>query len=303
MNKPLYAVALHGGAGAKPGRDYSREIDHMREVVLAAGRSLAQGGSALNVAVEAVAALEASGLYVAGRGASPNCDGHYELDACLMDGHSGEAGAVAALQGFVSPIRVAHAVMTRTPHVLLAGAGAAAFAKAQAMEPIADPDLWFTRAGRGESNHPPGLVPDHGPGSASGLAHGTVGCVVRDGLGRLAAATSTGGVFGKMPGRVGDSPIIGAGAWADGSAAVSCTGQGEFFLRTAAAAQLAYRMRFGGQDLASSADQVLAEIKAMGGEGGLIAMDAEGRVAMPFVSGGMKRAALLTDGTVISEAF
>ena len=123
--------------------------------------------------------------------------------------------------------------MERTPHVMLTGAGAAAFADAQGLTQIADPQAWFTRAGGDEANHPPGA-----------LAHGTVGCVVRDGQGRLAAATSTGGVFGKLPGRVGDSPVVGAGAWADARVAVSCTGQGEYFLRIAAAAQLAHRMRF-----------------------------------------------------------
>jgi L-asparaginase/beta-aspartyl-peptidase (threonine type) len=182
--------------------------------------------------------------------------------------------------------------MDWTPHVMLAGEGAARFAASQKLAAIADDAAWFTRAGQDESNHPPGV-----------LAHGTVGCVVRDGEGRLAAATSTGGVFGKLPGRVGDSPLIGAGGWADDRVAVSCTGQGEYFVRVAAAAQLAHRMRFGGQSLEVAAAAVLAEIRALGGEGGLIAVDAAGNVAMPFVSAGMKRAALMPDGNIVSEAF
>jgi isoaspartyl peptidase/L-asparaginase-like protein (Ntn-hydrolase superfamily) len=299
MTNTPYALALHGGAGARPGRDYGREIAHMRSLVLAGGERLAKGEDALTVAVEMVAELEASGLYVAGRGSSPNTLGDYELDACVMAGQTGLAGAVAALQGFESPIKAALAVMQTTPHVLLAGEGARAFAKAAGLAEIADLEAWFTRAGRDESNHAPG----EGPSSAAQLAHGTVGCVVRDGQGHLAGATSTGGVFGKRPGRVGDSPIIGAGAWADQTVAVSCTGQGEFFLRTAAAAQIAFRMRFGGQDVETAAKGVLAEIKAMGGEGGLIAIDHAGAITLPFASAGMKRAALYQNGTVVSEAF
>ncbi len=292
MDFPI-ALALHGGAGARRHRDYGREIAHMRGLVEAARDRLLAGAAALDVAVGTIQALEASGFYVAGRGASPNAAGHYELDASLMDGRTGEAGAVAALIGFESPISVAEAVRRATPHVMLAGLGAARFARSQGLAEIGDPETWFTRAGQDESNHPPG----------GALAHGTVGCVVRDAQGRLAAGTSTGGVFGKLEGRVGDTPIPGAGVWADRAVAVSCTGQGEYFIRVAAAAQVAMRLRFAGQGLRQAAEAVLDEISALGGEGGMIAVAADGEIAMPFVSEGMKRAALYADGRIDAEAF
>jgi len=293
MSKAGFAMALHGGAGARRGRDYAREIEHMRSLIEAGRDRLASGASAMDVVVETVCALEDSGLYVAGRGASPNASGVFELDAGLMDGPSGRAGAVAALEGFQNPLLVAKAVMDTTPHVLLAGEGAGALAKKLGLKPVSGPD-WFTPAGLGESNFAPG---------ASALAHGTVGCVVRDMEGRLAAATSTGGVFNKLPGRVGDTPIVGAGVFADRNVAVSCTGQGEYFIRVAAAAQVAFRIRLGGQSVSEAAQSVLDEIEGLGGDGGMICIDAEGRIAMPFVSQGMKRAALHLDGRIEAEAF
>ena len=297
MTNKCLSLVIHGGAGAMSGRDYAPELAHMRGLIEAGRDRLRAGATALDVVVETIAALEASGLYVAGRGASAGSAGKFELDASLMEGPTRRAGAVAALQGFASPIRAARAVMERTPHVLLAGAGAAAFARAQGLEPIGDPGAWFTP-----------MSPNIGPlafagMSDDGLAHGTVGCVVRDAAGHLAAATSTGGTYGKMPGRVGDTPIPGAGAWADGQVAVSSTGLGEFFLRTAAAAQIAFRMRFGGQTLEAAAQAALAEIKALGGDGGVICVSADGDIAMPYVSGGMKRAALYPDGRIVAGAF
>ncbi|MBI2260330.1 MAG: isoaspartyl peptidase/L-asparaginase [Caulobacterales bacterium] len=287
----MTALILHGGAGARRERNYDREVGHMREVVEAMKARLDAGASALDVAVEAVTMLEDSGLYVAGRGASPNLAGAFELDASLMDGATRKAGAVAALQGFRNPIVAARAVMDHTPHVMLAGEGAALFALDQGLEPIADEEAWFTRAGQGEDNHPPGT-----------LSHGTVGCCVLDGAGRLAAATSTAGVFGKMPGRVGDTPIPGAGSWADGRVAVSGTGQGEYFIRVAACAQLGWRVE-AGQSLAEAAAAVIGQIGDLGGDGGLIALDRHGAIAQPFNSQGMKRAWLTPGGEIGVEVF
>jgi len=280
------SLVIHGGAGAMEGRDYGRELEHMRGLVEAGRDRLVAGGAALDVVVETIAALEASGLYVAGRGASANDVGRYELDASLMTGPDRRAGAVAALEGFASPIRAARAVMEKTPHTMLAGEGAGAFAKAEGLERIG-PD-WFTPARRRETQRP---------------GVGTVGCVALDGAGALAAGTSTGGTYGKRFGRVGDSPIVGAGVWADETVAVSSTGVGEYFVRTATAAQLAFRMRFGGQGLAQAADAALADVVSLGGTGGLIALTANGEIAMPFRSQGMKRAALHPDGRIDVAVF
>ncbi|MDY6924772.1 MAG: isoaspartyl peptidase/L-asparaginase [Pseudomonadota bacterium] len=287
----MTALILHGGAGARRERDYTREVAHMREVVEAMKARLDAGAPALDVAVEATAMLEDSGLYVAGRGASPNLAGAYELDASLMDGATRKAGAVAALQGFRNPVVAARAVMDRTPHVMLVGEGASLFALDQGLEPIGDETAWFTRAGQGEDNHPPGT-----------LSHGTVGCCVLDRDGRLAAATSTAGVFGKMPGRVGDTPIPGAGSWADGRVAVSATGQGEYFIRVAACAQIGWRVE-AGQPLAEAAMAVIDQIGGMGGDGGLIALDRDGTIVAPFNSQGMKRAWLTPGGEIGVEVF
>lgn len=286
MTNKCLSLVVHGGAGAMAGRDYSAEVRHMRGLVEAGRDRLRAGASALDVATETVEALEASGLYVAGRGASPNSAGRFELDASLMVGTTRRAGAVAALQGFASPIRAARAVMEKTDHVMLAGEGAAAFAAGEGLARVS-PD-WFT------------------PARSSGAQRhttGTVGCVALDETGAIAAATSTGGTHGKLFGRVGDSPIVGAGVWADARVGVSCTGLGECFLRAAAAAQLAFRLQFGGQDLATAAAAALADVKALGGDGGLIALTASGEIVMPYNSQGMKRAALHPDGRIEADVF
>lgn len=277
------AFVLHGGAGVLAERTYDAELDHMRTLAETAKTSLAEGASALDVVCAAVKAMEASGLYVAGKGASPNKAGRYELDASVMVGPGREAGAVAALEGFLSPVDAARAVMEHTPHVLLAGSGAARFCLDQGLEPVDNAPVYYT----------PAAAPD-----SRAIATGTVGAVALDSAGRLAAATSTGGTLNKVWGRVGDTPILGSGTWADERCAVSCTGQGEFFMRTNAAADVSARMRYCGQGLDAALAGTLGDVAQLGGEGGIIAVDASGAVSAQFNSPGMKRAVVHADGRI-----
>lgn len=277
-----WAIALHGGADATPGRDYQHVEKHMSDLLKNVSDRLAQGVQALKVAEYAVSQLEACGHHIAGKGASPNQDGVWELDAAIMDGRNRAAGSVSALVGFLSPIAVARSVLEATP-VMLSGAGAARFAGANGHKRVSDPQAYYEPC-----------IKEALPANAAG--HGTVGAVVRDVHGNLAAATSTGGLLNKTPGRVGDSPIIGSGTWADEGVAVSCTGEGEYFMRVAAAASVAARVKYAGQDLTEAAQGVIDEVTKLGGRGGLISIDAAGNLALPYNSRGMKRAAADANG-------
>lgn len=273
-----YAFALHGGAGAVAGRNYDSVEDHLLNLTKECEALLASGSSALDVVETAVTELERSGMYVAGRGSAPNTAGYVELDASIMYGPSREAGAVAALSGFESPIQIARGVMEKTPHVLLAGLGAQAFARSNGYAEVSDSDDYY--------QIPVGVTEDD---ISSSNAHGTVGAVALDQTGALAAATSTGGTFGKLEGRIGDTPLIGPGTWADDDIAISCTGTGEHIIRAGGAVSIACAFK-SGVNLDKAINDMLDEVKRLGGDAGVIAVTRKSEIATLYNSEGMKRA-------------
>lgn len=283
MMTDIWTLVLHGGAGVTPGRDYAEVQAHMLALVSEGADRLAAGACALDTVEWAVARLEESGLYVAGRGSAPNRAGVVEFDACIMDGSVPRAGAVAAIRDVQSPIGAARAVLDQTPNVLLVGDGATAFAREVGLAPIGDAGDFF--------RVPVGVEAAEMQAEELALGHGTVGAVARDRQGRLAAATSTGGLFGKRPGRVGDTPIPGAGTWADAHLAISCTGVGEHFILAGGAGDVAARVRYGSATPLEAADAMLARVARFGGDGGLIAIGQDGVPVFAWNSGGMKRAA------------
>ena len=296
MSETRPALVLHGGAGTIR-RDTltaaKSDAYHagLRAALRAGYAVLDDGGTALDAVVATVVALEDNPLFNAGRGAVYTSDATHEMDAALMDGRYRRAGAVAGLCGPKHPILAARAVMERTPHVLMAGEGAVRVCRAAGLE-FADP-AWFGTEARLDALHKELARRASGGDDTRSDAdkHGTVGAVALDRDGHLAAATSTGGITAKTPGRIGDTPVFGAGTWADdATCAVSATGQGEVFIRTAAAHEIDARMRWGGQSLEHAASEVVEKILApIGGDGGLVAIDAAGNIALPFNCAGMYR--------------
>ncbi|EMW6552234.1 beta-aspartyl-peptidase [Citrobacter werkmanii] len=293
-------IAIHGGAGAITRAQLSQEqelryIQALSDVVETGQRMLEEGRSALDVVTEAVRLLEECPLFNAGIGAVYTRDETHELDACVMDGNTLKAGAVAGISHLRNPVLAARLVMEHSPHVMMIGEGAENFAIAQGMERVSA-DIFSTpeRYAQLLAARTAGeIVLDH---NATPLDEnnkmGTVGAVALDMSGNLAAATSTGGMTNKLPGRVGDSPLVGAGCYANNAnVAVSCTGTGEVFIRALAAYDIAALMDYGGLSLSEACERVVMEkLPALGGSGGLIAIDHEGNVALPFNSEGMYRA-------------
>lgn len=298
---PRYALVIHGGAGViERGALGEREERLVRADLnraLDAGEAvLRQGGSALDAAVAAVEVLEDSPRFNAGRGAVFNAEGGHELDASLMEGHTRRAGAVAGVRTVRHPIRLARAVMEHSPHVMLAGDGAEAFADTRPEIERVSPD-WFDTERRRQQLEEARKRAAARQAMRREHRWGTVGAVALDAQGHLAAATSTGGMTNKRWGRVGDSPVIGAGTWADERCALSATGWGEFYIHNAVAHEVCARVRLRGEPLAAAAEAVVnGEVPALGGDGGAIALDAEGNIAMPFNTPGMYRAWIDADG-------
>ncbi len=304
-------LAIHGGAGTidRASLTPAMERDYRQALTqsLRAGQTvLAAGGSAIDAVIAAVVSLEDCPLFNAGHGAVFTSDGRNELDASIMDGRTRAAGAVAGVTRIRNPIRAAHAVMTGTRHVMLSSEGAEAFARSAGVDMV-EPSYFFTEArfaqlerartaGRLELDHDGASRTQHAT-AADDTKFGTVGAVARDRHGNLAAATSTGGMTNKQWGRIGDSPIIGAGTWAENAtAAVSCTGLGEAFMRVCAAHEVASLMRYKGLSLAAAVTEVAeAIVPAIGGTGGLIAVDAAGNVSLRFSTSGMYRGVVRGD--------
>ena len=300
MTETGFALAVHGGAGTiprdEPGLSRMASYHDGLRRALAAGRDiLAAGGNAVDAVTEAVAALEDDPLFNAGRGSVFTRAGTQEMDACVMDGSERRAGAVAGVFGPRNPVRAARAVMERSRHVLLIGDGAVAFCRENGVA-FCEPLYFHTEARRQELRRAledPGGEPPQ---------YGTVGAVALDRRGSLAAATSTGGMTGTAPGRVGDTPIIGAGTYADNATcAVSATGHGEFFIRHVAAFAIAARLRHAGQSLDQAARAVIDELAIAGGPGGVVAVDRDGALALPFSTAGMYRG-YVRDGGAIHTA-
>jgi beta-aspartyl-peptidase (threonine type) len=290
----MFGIVIHGGAGTLPRDEMNAAAEcryraGLNEAIDAGYGVLDGGGGSLDAVTRAVMLLEDNPLFNAGRGAVFTLDGRNELDASIMEGRTLKAGAVCGVTRIRNPVELARAVMEKSAHVMLAGAGAEEFASSQGFcfvpqSYFATPERWqqLERIRSGEL----GL-------SGHTISHvGTVGAVALDSFGHLAAATSTGGMTGKRFQRVGDSPIIGAGTYADDrSCAVSATGHGEVFIRAAVAHDICARVRFGGRTLSEAVREVIfAELPALGGEGGVIAIDAHGEIAMEFNSEGMFRA-------------
>ena len=284
-----WQLVIHGGAGAM--RPKHGDPDHhekaregLRAALDAGAAILSGGGSALDAVEASVRALEDDPCFNAGRGSVLTSEGVVELDAAIMDGRDRRAGAVAGLTTTRAPISLARRLMEQGPHVFLSGTGADQVARESGLEQV--DNGWFVTAERRRQLDE--LLA--GGGFDADVKYGTVGAVACDSSGHVAAATSTGGLTAKRWGRIGDSPLIGAGTYADdGSAAVSATGSGEYFIRAVAAHQLADRVRLAGESLQAALDGVLADIRELGGTGGLIAVGPAGEVAWGFTTPAMYR--------------
>jgi beta-aspartyl-peptidase (threonine type) len=293
-----WKLVIHGGSGSMRPGGLMAELDEAGRAglhaALDAGEAiLAAGASALDAVEAAARVLEEDPSFNAGRGSVLAYDGHVELDAAIMDGRDRSCGAVAGIRSTRAPISAARAVMEQSPHVLMSYEGADDFAREVGLEQV--PNRWFQTAERHRQLDE--LLAKGSDAFDADIKYGTIGAVAVDVQGHVAAATSTGGLTAKRWGRIGDSPLIGAGTYADDrAAAVSATGLGEVFIRAAAAHELCARIRIGGMGLQEALDGVLAEVKALGGNGGLIAVSPSGEASWGFTTPGMYRGMAGPDG-------
>lgn len=293
--KHEFVLLIHGGAGTILKENMTDEKEQqiktkMLEALTVGSEILENGGSSLDAVTETICVLEDSPLFNAGKGAVFTAEGLNEMDAAIMDGRDLNAGAVAGVRRIKNPIRAARVVMENSPHVLLSGAGADDFAAYKGLT-IVEPEYFYTQR-RWDSYLKVKAKKEQAE------KHGTVGAVALDSHGNLAAATSTGGMTGKMKGRIGDSPIIGAGTYADNNTcAVSATGHGEYFMRNVVAYDISALMKYKGLSLAEAADEVIQKkLKPIGGDGGIIAVDKAGNFTMTFNTSGMYRGYITPEG-------
>lgn len=309
MNYPLSPVysgvllAVHGGAGALDretlGADFDAACRTAMATALREGYTLLmQGGTALDAVEAVVHFLEDAPVFNAGRGSAFTHDGTHELDASIMDGATGRAGAIAGVTTVRNPVALARAVMERSPFVLIAGSGADAYAELLGMEPV--PNGFFATPHRQAQWEAARLAELRVAAAAPEEKYGTVGATARDLSGNLAAATSTGGMNNKRHGRIGDSPLVGAGVWADNTTcALSATGHGEYFIRAVACHDIHARMCYGGLSLQQAASAVVLEkLAKAGGSGGVIGINARGEAVLPFNSAGMYRGIVTEAGEI-----
>jgi beta-aspartyl-peptidase (threonine type) len=297
-----WKLVIHGGSGSMRAGMLTPPLDEAGRAGLNAALDegeaiLAAGGSALDAVESAARILEEDPCFNAGRGSVLSYDGHVELDAAIMEGKERRCGAVAGLRSTRAPISAARAVMEQSPHVLMSYEGADDFACEAGLEQV--PNRWFVTPERRRQLDE--LLARGSEAFDADIKYGTIGAVAVDMDGHVAAATSTGGLTAKRWGRIGDSPLIGAGTYADDrAAAVSATGLGEVFIRAAAAHELCARVRIGGAGLQQALDDVLAEIRTLGGNGGLIAVSPSGEAAWGFTTAGMYRGEVGPEGRTVA---
>jgi len=313
-----YVVVIHGGAGTILKKDMSPELEEqyrakLKEALTQSYQKIKEGKSSLVAVEAAIVVMEDSPLFNAGKGAVFTSDGRNELDASIMYGKDKSAGAVAGLTVVKNPIKAAIAVMQKSEHVMMIGKGAEQFAKKEGLE-IVNPKYFWTqhrwdalqkvKKAELKANQPNAMNNSHYPSYYwVDKKFGTVGCVALDRDGNISAGTSTGGMTNKKYGRVGDAPIIGAGTYADKNVGISGTGWGEFYIRTSAARTVAAKYEYQNKDVKTATQEVMLEIEKLGGDGGMIALDKNGNVAMTFNTEGMYRGTVTEDGEINIEIY